>query len=83
MRPAVETTHNNITNTPKKRREFDGTWIQGSAHDTAQRIPCAVVKPVQEVVEALRRQVLCCTEVEIRVELVDDAFKLENSVQPD
>ncbi len=46
--------------------------VDRAADDAAQRVPRAVVEPVQEVVEALARKVLGRAEVEVRVELVND-----------
>lgn len=40
------------------------TRVEGTASDTAEGVPCAVVEPVPEAREAILHQVLCCAEVE-------------------
>ena len=44
------------------------TGVEGAARDAAQRMPCAVIEPVPEVVEAVRNEVLCGAKVEPRVD---------------
>ena len=38
--------------------------VEGASGDSAEGVPCAVVEPVPELVEAVGDQVLCCPEVE-------------------
>ncbi|KAJ8524775.1 hypothetical protein ON010_g16341 [Phytophthora cinnamomi] len=54
-----------------ERRRVHEPRVDGAADDAAQRVPRAVVEPVEELEEALGRQVLGRAEVEVRVELVD------------
>mmetsp|Transcript_30451 Transcript_30451/g.97155 ORF Transcript_30451/g.97155 Transcript_30451/m.97155 type:complete len:702 (-) Transcript_30451:109-2214(-) len=53
------------------RRRVHETRVDRAADGAAQRVPAAVVEPVQEVHETLRGEVLGRAEVEVRVELVD------------
>jgi pyocin large subunit-like protein len=56
--------------------------VDRAADDAAQRVPRAVVEPVQEVVEALARKVLGRAEVEVRVELVNDLVAESEATYP-
>lgn len=56
--------------------------IKCTSYDTAKGIPCPLIKPVVEFVEALVCQVTGCPVVEVRVKLVDDAFESEHGKQP-
>ena len=56
--------------------------VDGSTNNSAKWIPCSVIKPVVEIVEALFCQVLGCTIVEVRIKLMDDRFKPENRKKP-
>ena len=42
--------------------------VQRSSGDAAQRVPCSVIEPIPEIVESIGDQVLCCSEVEPRVD---------------
>lgn len=53
-----------------------------TANNTTQRVPCPVVEPVVEVVEALLSQVPGGPVVEVRVELVDHALEAQHREQP-
>ena len=55
------------------------TWIDGASDNTSERIPGPVIKPVVEGVEALLRQVLGGSIVEVRIELMN--HRLEPSVK--
>ena len=48
-------------------------WIDGGGDWPTERIPRSMIKPVEECVPAMRDEILCGTEVEPRIELVDDA----------
>ena len=41
------------------------TWVNGTADDSPQRIPCPVIKPVMELVETLLSQEAGGTVVEV------------------
>jgi hypothetical protein len=34
-------------------RNVKYTWIYGSTHNTAKRIPCGIIEPIEEFVEAM------------------------------
>ena len=55
--------------------------IDGAADDAAERIPCAVIKPVVEVEETFLNKVLGGAVVEVGVKLVDHALKPDHSKQ--
>ena len=38
--------------------------IEGTTGDTTQRVPCSIVKPVPELVEAIRNEILSRAKVE-------------------
>lgn len=40
------------------------TRIQSATSDTAQRMPCSVIKPIPKLVESVGHEVFGCTEVE-------------------
>ena len=63
---------------------FDGgrTGVYGSSDDPSQGVPCSIVKPVMEAIETLRCQVLGGPEVEVRIELVNDALESQDGKQP-
>jgi len=50
-------------------------WVERPACNTAERVPCAIIEPIPEVVEAIVDQVLRCSEVEPRIELMNDALE--------
>lgn len=39
-------------------------WVQGASSNSTERVPCSVVKPIPELVEAIGDEVLGCSEVE-------------------
>lgn len=47
------------------------TWVERSSRDSAKGVPCPVVKPVPEAVEAIRDQVFRRPEVEPRIDYGD------------
>ncbi len=47
------------------------TGVDGTTHETAERVPSHVVEPVVEVVEAFLGEIFRAAEVEPRVELVN------------
>lgn len=57
--------------------------VDGAADGAAQGVPAAVIEPVQELQEALVRQVLRGPEVEVRVELVDHGLVAHDREQAD
>ena len=57
------------------------TRVDGPSDDPAQRVPCSVVKPVMEAVEAFLCQELGCSEVEVGVKLVDHALEAQHGEQ--
>lgn len=38
--------------------------VQGASSNSTERVPCSVVKPIPELVEAIGDEVLGCSEVE-------------------
>ena len=57
--------------------------VDGAADDTAQRVPCPVVKPVVERVEPLVRQELGSPVIEVRVKFVDHRLISQHRKQSD
>lgn len=55
------------------RRDHE-TRVDSAAYNATERVPGALVEPVQEVVEAVDYHVIRSAIVEPRVELVDDAL---------
>ena len=58
------------------------TRVDGPPNDPAERVPCSVIEPVVEAVEALLGQELGRSEVEVRIKLVNDTLKPQHSEQP-
>lgn len=50
------------------------SWVEGASSDTAERVPCSVVEPVPEVVEAIVDEVFCCAEVEPRIDCMREVL---------
>ena len=59
------------------------TGIDCSSNNPTKWIPGSVVKPVVKVVETLIREVLGCSVVEVRIELMDDRLKAKDREEPD
>ena len=58
------------------------TGVNGSSNDPAEGVPGSVVKPVMKAVEAFLRQVFGGSEVEVGIELVNDALEPQHCEQP-
>lgn len=50
------------------------TRIDGATNNSAQRVPCHIIKPVVEGIEPLLNQILGSSVVKVGVKLVNDAF---------
>ena len=57
------------------------TRINCAADCPTQRIPTAVVEPIQKLEETFMRQILRCAEVEVRIKLVDDGLVPETEIR--
>lgn len=57
------------------------TRVKGTASDTAERVPGAVVKPVPEAVEAIGDEVFGGSEVKPGIELVNNALEAWRGVR--
>ena len=57
------------------------TRVDGPSNDPAEGVPCSVVKPVVEAVEAFLGQKLGCSEVEVGIKLVDHALETQHGKQ--
>lgn len=51
------------------------TGVESTTGDTAKRVPCSVIEPVPETVEAIGDEVLGCSEVEPGIEFVNDTLE--------
>jgi len=40
------------------------SWVDSATDNSAQRIPCSFIEPVQEIIETMFDHVSCCTVVE-------------------
>lgn len=52
--------------------------VDGPADDSAEWIPCAIIKPVQEAVKTFTRQEFCGAVVEIWIELVNNLHQMRS-----
>ena len=66
----------------ERERDPKSTWIDSSTNDSAQGVPCSVIKPVMEAVESLLGEKLGGTIVEVWIELVNDTLKSQHCKQP-
>ncbi len=57
------------------------TRVDSASYDTAQGVPCSVVKPVMEAVEAFLCQVPSRPEVEVGIKLVDNTLEPQHRKQ--
>lgn len=46
--------------------------VDGASDGAAQRVPSTVIEPIQKLKETLMSKIFCRTEIEVRVELVND-----------
>ena len=53
------------------------TWVEGSSGNPTKRVPCSVVKPIPEFVEAIRNQVFRSSKVEPGVDWIRSALEGE------
>ena len=54
------------------------TGVDGTPNNTAQGVPCSVVKPIVKFVKSFFRQEFCSSVVEVRIEFMDHNFIPEN-----
>lgn len=57
------------------------TWIDGGSHWPPQGIPCSVIKPGEEFLQPMLKEIASCMEIEPGIKLVDQAAVFPDRVE--